>query len=99
MGDVLEDIGETFVDVAEGAGEAVSGAVDWAADAAASGAEFVAASAEAAVNIGASVATGDWDGAVSAGEDFGGALVDHFEDMGESFVAGAGLAANFAGDM
>ena len=97
MGDVIDDIGDAVGDVADVVGDTVTGAVDWAAEAAVSSVEFVAASTEAAVNIGASVATGDWDGVVDAGEDFGGALVDHFEDMGESFVGAAGIAANLAG--
>ena len=86
MGDVIDDIGEAVGGAVEAVGNTVTEAVDWAADAAASSAEFVAASAEAAVDIGASVATGDWDGVVDAGENFGGALVDHFEDLGESVV-------------
>ena len=98
MGDVIDDIGEAVGGAVEAVGNTVTEAVDWAADAAASSAEFVAASAEAAVDIGASVATGDWDGVVDAGENFGGALVDHFEDLGESVVSAAGIAANFAGE-
>jgi hypothetical protein len=98
MGDVIDDIGDAVGGAVEAVGNTATAVVDWAAEAAESSVEFVAASAEAAVNIGASVATGDWDGVVDAGENFGGALVDHFEDLGESVVSAAGIAANLAGE-
>ena len=86
MGDVIDDIGDAISDTVDVVGDTVTEAVDWAAEAAQSGVEFVADTTEAAVNIGASVAAGDLEGAVDAGEDFGGALVDHFEDIGEGVV-------------
>ena len=98
MGDVIDDIGEAIGNTVDVVGNTMTEAVGWAAEAAESSAEFAAAATEAAANIGASVATGDWDGVVDAGEEFGGALVDHFEDMGEGVVGAAGIAANFAGE-
>jgi hypothetical protein len=97
LGDVIDDIGDAIGDTVDVLGDTVTEAVDWAGEAAASSAEFVAATTEAAVNIGASVTTGDFEGVVDAGEDFGGALVDHFEDIGEGVVGAAGIAANSTG--